>query len=373
MPSIIASILAALLLTPLVLPEGLALFGAPQGPTAQEKSLKASFPPLSLAVTDFGAYAKQAAAAYGEGFPFREAMIRANNRLRMAVFDESPSKSVIMGRDGWLFVNMEMEMEDWLGIGLYQPQELARLMEALTRRRDWLAARGVRFLVAVAPNKSTVYGEHLPEKFARLSAVTRLDQLAAAMRQAGVEFVDLRPALYEAKSVRRAFWKTDTHWNGWGAFMGSRAIVEALRRHYPAMPPLSAQDYAVTETAVPGGDLAEMLLLEGELPEADIDLKPLSPPLARPAEPKGYKNPAAIASREMIVRETGDPSLPKAVVFRDSFASAAWPFLAERFQRSVFLWEHRFQPHIVEAEKPDVVIYEVVERYQRQLFFEDGQ
>jgi hypothetical protein len=371
MPSIIASILVILLLGPLVLPEGLAILGVTQGPTAQEKSLKASFPPFSLAVTDFGAYAKQASTAYGEGFPFRDSMIRASNLLRMAIFDESPSKSVIMGRDGWLFVNMEMEMEDWLGVGLYQPEELSRLMEELIRRRDWLAARGIRFLVAVAPNKSTIYGEHLPEKFAKLSSVTRLDQLASAMREAGVEFVDLRPALQEAKSVRRAFWKTDTHWNGWGAFMGSRAIVEALRRHFPAMAPLRAVDYGVTETAVPGGDLAEMLLLERELPEIDIDVKPLAPPQARPAEPKGYKNPAAIPSREMIVRETGDSSLPKAVVFRDSFASAAWPFLAERFQRSVFVWEHRFQPHIVEAEKPDVVIYEVVERYQRQLFFED--
>jgi len=150
--------------------------------------------------------------------------------------------------------------------------------------------------------------------------------------------------------------------------MGSAAIVDALRERFPAMPPLRAEDYRVTESTTPGGDLSAMLLLENRLTEQSIDMIPLSPNRAKPAEAKGYKNPATLTGRDMIIRETGDARLPKAVIFRDSFSSAAWPFLAERFQRSVFLWEHRFQPHIVEAERPDVVIYEAVERYQHALF-----
>lgn len=55
-------------------------------------------------------------------------------------------------------------------------------------------------------------------------------------------------------------------------------------------------------------------------------------------------------------------------LFTDSFCTAAWPLLAERFSRSVFLWEHRFQPHRVEQEKPDMVLYEAVERFQHVLF-----
>ena len=169
--------------------------------------------------------------------------------------------------------------------------------------------------------------------------------------------------------MRQAYWKTDTHWNGWGALMGSAAIVDALRERFPAMPPLRAEEYRVKESDIPGGDLAAMLLLENTLMrEHSIDMVPVRPNRAKPAEPKGYKNPATLTGRDMIIRETGDTTLPKAVIFRDSFSSAAWPFLAERFQRSVFLWEHRFQPHIVEAEKPDIVIYEAVERYQHALF-----
>jgi hypothetical protein len=358
-----------LLLLPLILPQGLALLGVSEGLKAQENRLKTPLPPLSLAFSDFKGFSKQLSASYRETFPFRDWMIRAGNTLKLAVFRESPSKNVILGQDGWLFVNMEMDLEDWLGVDLYSPEELAKAVDVLTKRRDWLARHGSEMLLVVAPNKGAIYGEFMPPSMRKLSPITRLDQLGEAMKGAGIPFLDLRKALTDAKSIRRDYWKTDTHWNGLGAFMGSAAIVDALRGRFPNMPPLRAEDYEVRESDIPGGDLAAMLLLENtSMREQGIDMIPRAPNRARPAEPKGYKNPATLSGRDLIIRETGDATLPKAVIFRDSFSSAAWPFLAERFQRSVFIWEHRFQPHIVLAEKPDVVIYEAVERYQHALF-----
>lgn len=357
-----------LLLLPLVLPQGLSLLGVSEGPGSAEKKLKTPRPEISLAAQDFKAFAGQMARAYIDTFPFRDTMIRTANVIKLALFRESPSTSVIMGADEWLFFPKEMDLEDWLGLTRYSPEELDGMVARMRERRDWLAARGAAILVVIAPNKSTMYGEFMPPSLHKLSPMTRLDQLGEALRQAGVPFLDLRTALAEAKSVRRTYWKTDTHWNGWGAFAGSVAIVEALRQRFPAMPPLLEKDYMVSESDAPGGDLAEILLMEATLRERVVDMVPLAPPRARPGQGKGYKDPAVIKSRAMVIRETGDATLPKAVFFRDSFSTAAIPFLAERFQRSVFLWEHRFQPHIVEAEKPDVVIFQAVERYQHSPF-----
>lgn len=368
LPSLSSLLGLALLLLPLLLPQGLALLGVSEGPRAMENRLLAPMPLPSLAASDFKAFSGQLTRAYAESFPFRDWMIRTGNILRMAVFRESPVKSILLGQEGWLFFNSEMELEDWLGVGLYSPEELAKAKAVLARRRDWLAKRGIALLVVVVPNKSTMYGEFLPPGFSRLSPVTRLDQLAQAMREAFVPFLDLRPVLQAAKAEHRAYCKTDSHWNGWGAFIGSQAIVENLRRRFPAMEPLRREDYTVRGSIRSGGDLAAMLLMEQDMPERDIDMVPLSPNRAKPAAPKGYADPATLFGRAMVIRETGKAALPKAVIFRDSFSTAAWPFLAERFSRSVFLWEHRFQPHIVEQEKPDVVIYEAVERYQGALF-----
>jgi len=357
-----------LLLLPLALPQSLVLLGVSEGPATTENRLKTPPPKLSLATENFRLFAKQLVSGYIEKFPFRDRMIRTANVIKMAVFKESPLDSVLLGRDGWLFYPREMDLEDWLGLGHYPPEELAHMVALMQERQAWLAARGADMLVVIAPNKATIYGEFLPPHLHKLNPTTRLDQLSEAMAQSGIPFLDLRKPLNEAKTVRRTYWKTDTHWNGWGAFTGSAAIVDALRQRFPALPPLREEDYRLTESDTPGGDLAEKLFLEDTMREQALNMIPLAPDRAKPAEGKGYKDPAEIKSRAMVIRETGDATLPKAVFFRDSFSTAAIPFLAERFQRSVFLWEHRFQPHIVEAEKPDVVIFEAVERYQRALF-----
>ncbi|WP_243439951.1 alginate O-acetyltransferase AlgX-related protein [Fundidesulfovibrio soli] len=368
MKRILSAASVALLLLPLILPQGLTLLGVSQGPKAVENRLKTPLPPLSLAGQDFKAFAKQLTTSYGETFPFRDDMIRAANRIKLALFRESPSKNVILGRDGWLFFNMESALEDWLGVNLLSREELDAFTAEMKARRDWLAARGIPMLLVIAPNKASVYGQFMPPAMHKLSPVTRLDQLGQAMREAGVPFLDLRPALISAGQVRRAYWKTDTHWNGWGAFRGSAAIVEALRARFPGMPPLADEEYRPLEFETHGGDLSDMLLLTDTLTERDIEMERLSPTRAHAAGPPGYPNPAMRSGRDMVVLETGDKSLPKAVFFRDSFSSAAIPFLSQRFQRSVFLWEHTFQPQIIEAEKPDVVVIEAVERYLHQPF-----
>jgi alginate O-acetyltransferase complex protein AlgJ len=66
---------------------------------------------------------------------------------------------------------------------------------------------------------------------------------------------------------------------------------------------------------------------------------------------------------DRVVTEHPDKRLPRAVVFRDSFASALIPFLSEHFSRAVYLWQNDFDPDVIEQEHPDVVIQEIVSRH----------
>jgi len=49
-------------------------------------------------------------------------------------------------------------------------------------------------------------------------------------------------------------------------------------------------------------------------------------------------------------------------VFRDSMAIPLIPMLAENFSRAVFVSSRRLDPALIEREKPDIVIEELVER-----------
>jgi hypothetical protein len=56
------------------------------------------------------------------------------------------------------------------------------------------------------------------------------------------------------------------------------------------------------------------------------------------------------------------PGLPKLVMLRDSMAIALIPLLSENFSRSVYASTRELDRALIEREKPDIVIEELVER-----------
>jgi hypothetical protein len=102
-----------------------------------------------------------------------------------------------------------------------------------------LAARGVRFVFAVAPDKESIYPERLPPTWSPLGPTT-LDRLLAELRRrTDVEIVDLRPALLAEKANDRpevedlAYFPRGTHWTPRGAFAASQEILRRIARDFP--------------------------------------------------------------------------------------------------------------------------------------------
>jgi len=69
-----------------------------------------------------------------------------------------------------------------------------------------------------------------------------------------------------------------------------------------------------------------------------------------------------LGSQAVYISEIDDPSLPRAVMFQDSFGDALRPFLSEHFQRVFYSWQVLFDPAVIERERPRVVPQEMVER-----------
>jgi hypothetical protein len=90
---------------------------------------------------------------------------------------------------------------------------------------------------------------------------------------------------------------------------------------------------------------------------ASIALVPKRPRRARVVEPPGAD---AMAQKGRLVTEIPGSSLPRAVIFRDSFVSRLVPFLSEHFSGAVYLWQNDFDADVIQQERPDVVIQEIV-------------
>src|SRR6266849_1698829 len=302
---------------------------------------------------------------WNDNFGFRRSLVVGYSRALLAL-GVSPTPSVILGRSGWLFFAGDEALASYRAVQPFTEAELAAWQRRIETRRDWLAERGIRYLVVIAPNKETIYPEFMPESLNRVRDVTRLDQLLTYMRaHSSVAIVDPRDALRSAKAEGIVYLRTDTHWNDVGAWLLYREILIGLRQWYPQLEPLPAAAFVPVTRKAWSGDLATMLGVNGRLSEDRLELAPrngraarVADPGPRPEDPQGTLSAA----------ERGELSLPRAVMFHDSFGLSLQPFLAESFSRIVFSsgptnWRRNFDAALVERERPAVVIQEMAERF----------
>jgi len=78
--------------------------------------------------------------------------------------------------------------------------------------------------------------------------------------------------------------------------------------------------------------------------------------------PNDFRLPHQPPFRQPLLFSTGDQSLPRALVFHDSFSIELQPLLAEHFEEILFVWDYQFNLETIDKFKPDVVMTIVVER-----------
>jgi hypothetical protein len=299
-----------------------------------------------------------AASRYFEDhFGLRARLVRWQAALRLRLLHVSASPDVMVGRAGWLFYAGDGSSEDIASATPFTHEELETWRTTLQHTCDWLHARGIAYVFVLAPDKHAIYPEEMPPSVHQVGSETRTDALVRYLREhSTVPVLDLRRRLLDAKARERVYHRTDTHWNDRGAYIGYAAIVDTLG---VVGPPVPRASFDAPSVVVPGLDLAGMIGVTDALSEEDLPLRPREPRRARIVEPA---HPDARLMDARAVTEQSDRSRPRAVIFRDSFGSALIPFLSEHFSRAVYLWQYNFDPEVVRAEHPDVVIQEWVGR-----------
>jgi alginate O-acetyltransferase complex protein AlgJ len=356
--------MAAVFLAALWLPTFDSFLKVDHSPMPIENRAPAVRPVFPSELKDLKAYLAGWELYFNDHFGFRKLFIRTHGFFQKKLLHEG-SPDVLVGAAQWMYYVGNRELDDHMGLRVLKPEKLAEWQKLLETRRDWLAKRGIKYLFVVPPNKESIYPEHLPEWANNPGAVTVLDQFLAHMKaHSTVEILDLRPALKTAKQTARTYLYTDTHWNYYGAFMGYRAIITALAGQLPGLEPLTIDRFEIHSAPSNGGDLAKMLAQEQSTVERDYVTLVPRPPLKAADE----KTDASILEKKWAEEERPcfieNPGQKyRAVMFRDSFTTNLKPFLGYNFQRIVFIWQREWNEGVIEHEKPDVVIDEVLERY----------
>lgn len=186
-----------------------------------------------------------------------------------ALADSSGADGVVAGRDGWLF--LQEELEHLASTAFYGPEvvrtsraakpEFADPLPAIIDFNRQLKERGVELIFVPIPPKALIYPDKLPGNFSRPVGVELsrpYAQLYDKLAEQGVQVLDLIPIFSSARDTAQLYCKTDTHFSGAGLAVVADALSRKIKQEawYPAVP---KKAYKKEERAVDiSGDLARM-------------------------------------------------------------------------------------------------------------------
>lgn len=160
--------------------------------------------------------------AYEDSFkaanPLKDIAVGAFASIRYGLLNQA-SPGAIVGSDGWLFTAEELEVHDNFDANIHAAA--ARIAEV----RDELAAKGVRLIAAVVPDKADIYEDKLGlERPQRVR--DRLAKFNGYLDLIGVDRIDTANALRAVSAEGETFMRDDTHWSP----LGARAVANAIGR-----------------------------------------------------------------------------------------------------------------------------------------------
>ncbi|MBR2283969.1 MAG: hypothetical protein IJ874_06070 [Ruminococcus sp.] len=280
---------------------------------------------------------------FSEHFAFRQQLVTADGRLKTALFNTSPDTDVIYGTDGWLYYGETTD--DFLNINTLSQREINGIVHDLRLVDEYCRSLGADFIFTVAPNKSSVYPEHMPSNYAPADEPDNYALLSSQLSDTDF-FCDMKDALISAGSNIPLYHKTDTHWNGLGAYAGHTALMRMLGHDV-----CPAGDWYTRDDRL--GDLAAMI----------YPSEPAKDTQVYSSYEYTYSYQGRFRALDDITINTISPSgSGDLLMFRDSYGEAILPYMAEVFETAEF---SRVVPYRIEnigSDGYDTVILEIVER-----------
>ncbi len=258
---------------------------------------------------------------------------------------------VIEGKDGWLFYTGDNTIGNYHGTDLYSLSELESIEQKLGVFRDALEERGCEFVILIAPNREQVYYRNMPAYYGEPASFTRAQQVTDYLRSKGFRVVypveELKEAVEEYPEYD-FYYRTDSHWNELGAYVGAKALMAELGIE---MSPV--EDLVIEPIPHESQDISNILM------ERLMDIG---------YNVYGYTDHEIESFDDLsaFVHHTtnSEQDERKVLLVGDSFALSLYPYIGQEFNDVTACNDKTLDiPDLLYAVEPDIYVYEVVERF----------
>ena len=275
-------------------------------------------------------------------FFLRQELISLHHWLSAKVLGTSGDDSVILGQDGWLYYTDTLA--DYTGTDPMTDRELFAAANNLRLMNEYCAAQGKRFLFMIAPNKNSLYPEHMPSYGIRAED-SNARRLLTRLAELGVPTVDLFTAFSQEDA--QLYFAHDSHWNTRGAALGADLVNAAFG----------------VESDYYGGDFSQAVPHQGDL------YTMLYPAFTDPEQDRlyggslSYEFTTSATRPDAISLRTESSKEGSLLAYRDSFGILLFPFLADSYGQAQFSRSTAYDL----TKEADFVLVELVERNLRYL------
>lgn len=337
-----------------------------QKTSGTEKRNLTTLPDIPASVDALIKFPKAFNQYYSDHFGFREKLTRAYFKNVNRLGKQSSIDDVTFGQDDWLFLGSMKPgytgyndpIGDAMNVNLFSDKELEDFAGSITAIKNWLKNKGIEYILVIAPNKHTIYFEKLPKYITKKNRGSATDQLITHLQEnTDITVVDLRQALLAEKKKHHVYYKSDTHWNHYGANVAQYEIMNTIENIFPdRISPSFLSDSQFELTNKNNGDLAKFANIES---------------FCEPSPQPVFEGPCNSFTEKSLTKETRNYTTTcnrqklKAVIFRDSFFTALQPYFSNKFLQATYVWErinHASLVNEIDKNQPDIVIDEVVER-----------
>jgi len=265
-------------------------------------------------------------------------------------------QDVIIGRDGWLFLYGENEIQCYQGTNILEQAQMQEYVNKLNELQALCDARGKELYIYIAPNKSSVYSKYMPTVDI-VNSYRRIQQLYQYVNT-NCNTTFLYPLENELVAAGRyqVYYKYDSHWNHLGALFGVNALYDAMGIEYV--------DPSVWITGTGDAEKYELYTYMG-IPDSMVTHDDLE--FTLDYKPEITVN--GLNTDAMINRTTSDGMIDKSLcLIGDSFRVNMMPYLAKDFTNCTFVHRDYMSETKSDIVNADVIVIEAVERYDYEAF-----
>lgn len=305
---------------------------------------------------------------YNDHLPFRSMIRTSWTNFNFHVLNESIDSKVLIGKNEgdksstWIFYQNDEDynpVKETQGILTFSEEEKIQIAKEMSITTDEFNKRGIDLYFAVIPNKENLYREMFPDYIKIYEEETRAEKVLKYTKEEYNldNIIYTKNALEEAKKENQVYYRQDTHWNDYGAFIGFKTIMEKIEPEFTDF----EHKVIVSEEMIMEKDLAQMLGIKNILKDKEVTVE-FMPKVT-------YGEMVYETANKIVITNCEDAPIDKTILIAgDSYREAMIPYFSKVYKNVIFTHRCDYGTYMLDLYKPDIVVDQLLERYLNSFF-----